>query len=239
MKKTVLSLLVMLCCVAASAQPAAGKFSVIPRVGVSLANLSGDGVYYGSANATESWGSSRNKPGFTVGVDLDYQFTNSLSVMLGAHYAQQGCNYGNVNEKTSQSGNVNKYVGLNDLSTQLHVINVPLLFNYYVAPGFAVKTGVQLGFPVSGKLKYTETNFTENENDGFVADTPKKHDIDLNSTIKKVDFSIPVGLSFEYMNVIIDARYNIGLTNVQKDFLDLKPVKNRVFMFSAAYRFQL
>ena len=56
---------------------------------------------------------------------------------------------------------------------------------------------------------------------------------------KKVDFSIPVGISFEYMNVIIDARYNIGLTNVQKDFLDLKPVKNRVFMFSAAYRFQL
>ena len=205
MKKTVLSLLVMLCCVAASAQPAAGKFSVIPRVGVSLANLSGDGVYYGSANATESGGSSRNKPGFTVGVDLDYQFTNSLSVMLGAHYAQQGCNYGNVNEKTSQSGNVNKYVGLNDLSTQLHVINVPLLFNYYVAPGFAVKTGVQLGFPMSGKLKYTETNFTENENDEFVADTPVKHDIDLNSTIKKVDFSIPVGISFEYMNVIIDA----------------------------------
>ena len=102
-----------------------------------------------------------------------------------------------------------------------------------------MKTGVQLGFPMSGKLKYTETNFTENENDGFVADTPKKHDIDLNSTIKKVDFSIPVGLSFEYMNVIIDARYNIGLTGVQKDFLELKPVKNRVFMFSAAYRFQL
>ena len=153
MKKSLLSLLVMLSCVAASAQTAAGKFSIIPRVGVSLANLSGDGVYYSESNATGAWGSSRNKPGFTVGVDLDYQLTNSFSVMLGAHYAQQGCNYGNVNQQTSQSGNVNTYVGLNDLSTQLHVINVPLLFNYYVAPGFAVKTGVQLGFPVSGKLK--------------------------------------------------------------------------------------
>lgn len=239
MKKSLLSLLVMLSCVAASAQTAAGKFSIIPRVGVSLANLSGDGVYFNTGSSTGAWGSSRNKPGFTVGVDLDYQLTNVFSVMLGAHYAQQGCNYGNVNEQTSQSGNVNTYVGLNDLSTQLHVINVPLLFNYYVAPGFAVKTGVQFGFPVSGKLKYTETKFTENDNDEFVADTPKKHDINLNSTIKKVDFSIPVGLSFEYMNVIIDARYNIGLTNVQKDFLELKPVKNRVFMFSAAYRFQL
>ena len=77
-------------------------------------------------------------------VDFDYQMAQSLSVMLGAHYTQQGCNYGNVNEQISQSGNVKKYVGLNDLSTQLHVINVPLLFNYYVAPGFAVKTTVWL-----------------------------------------------------------------------------------------------
>ena len=138
MKKSLLSLLVMLSCVAASAQTAAGKFSIIPRVGVSLANLSGDGVYFNTGSSTGAWGSSRNKPGFTIGVDLDYQMAQSLSVMLGAHYAQQGCNYGNVNEQISQSGNVKKYVGLNDLSTQLHVINVPLLLNYYVAPGFAV-----------------------------------------------------------------------------------------------------
>ena len=46
MKKSLLSLLVMLSCVAASAQTAAGKFSIIPRVGVSLANLSGDGVFF-------------------------------------------------------------------------------------------------------------------------------------------------------------------------------------------------
>ena len=52
MKKSLLSLLVMLSCVAASAQTAAGKFSIIPRVGVSLANLSGDGVYFNTGSST-------------------------------------------------------------------------------------------------------------------------------------------------------------------------------------------
>lgn len=53
--------------------------------------------------------------------------------------------------------------------------------------------------------------------------------------LKKVDFAIPVGISYEYMNVILDARYNIGLTKVY-DNID---GKNSVFTFSAGYRFSL
>ena len=48
----------------------------------------------------------------------------------------------------------------------------------------------------------------------------------------KTDFSIPVGISYEYMNVVLDARYNLGLSKVHKDLGS----KNRSFTFSVGYR---
>lgn len=54
---------------------------------------------------------------------------------------------------------------------------------------------------------------------------------------KKVNVSIPVGLSYEYMNVILDARYHIGLTKVNK--ADAGDSKNKVFTFTVGYRFGL
>ena len=32
--------------------------------------------------------------------------------------------------------------------------------------------------------------------------------------MNKFDLSVPVGLSYEYQGVTLDARYNIGLTNI-------------------------
>lgn len=52
-----------------------------------------------------------------------------------------------------------------------------------------------------------------------------------------VDLSIPVGASYEYMNVILDARYNFGLTNIYK--IDAMKSKNRFFTITVGYRFNL
>ena len=56
--------------------------------------------------------------------------------------------------------------------------------------------------------------------------------------MKKVNFSIPVGFSYEFANVVLDARYNIGLTPIQQ-VLDYKGPKNKVFTVSVGYRFTL
>ena len=50
-----------------------------------------------------------------------------------------------------------------------------------------------------------------------------------------VDFSIPVGVSYEFNNVVLDARYNWGLTNVAKNADN----KNSVFQFTVGYKFAL
>ena len=55
---------------------------------------------------------------------------------------------------------------------------------------------------------------------------------------RNTDFSIPVGISYEYKNVIIDARYKFGLSNLWKDD-SFKTEKNKVFDFTVGYRFEL
>ena len=90
-------------------------------------------------------------------------------------------------------------------------LNIPVLANVYVAQGLAVKLGVQPGFMV--------------DKDGAGDD------------VKTFDFSIPVGLSYEFSHVVLDARYNWGVTKVV-DAGDKSP-KNSVFQITLGYKFDL
>ena len=236
MQRTLMLSLLAALSSSAMAQRAVGTFSIIPRVGVSLASLSGDAMYAGDANTNAIEFKSRYKAGFVGGVDFDYQVASVASVSLGAFFSQQGCRYGNDKTEVSVGGNVYKYRGFSDASTQLNYLNVPLMANFYVTERFAVKCGVQLGVNLSGKLKYTETPYSVNENGEVEYEKPigYKHDVDC----KKVDFSIPVGVSYEYENVVIDARYNIGLSETTK-IVAVKSPKNQVIQFTVGYRFEL
>ena len=55
--------------------------------------------------------------------------------------------------------------------------------------------------------------------------------------MKTLDFSIPLGLSYEFSDFIIDARYNLGLTNI----FDTSSVnvKNGVIMLTVGYKIPL
>ena len=52
--------------------------------------------------------------------------------------------------------------------------------------------------------------------------------------VKTVDLSIPVGLSYEYQNIVFDARYNIGVTKIA-DNVD----SNNVIQITVGYKFAL
>lgn len=221
--------------VAMAQHPAQGTISLIPRVGVSMASLAGEKIYIDASNMPMS---SRYKTGFMGGVDLDYQMLDNLSISLGAYYAQQGCNYRNNSVETKGPGNTVSGTGYSDWSTNLDYLNVPLMLNVYVAPGVAVKAGLQVGFALSGKMKYTTTDYTKTPEGEYKSEKPRDVDIDMDKTLNKVNFSIPVGFSYEFSNVILDARYNIGLTSFQ-NIDGFESSKNRVFTISAGYRFAL
>lgn len=235
MKKLLFTIIATFSTVAVMAQPKAGTFSLMPRVGFSLATLAGDEI---RASVEGLPFKARNKMGLICGVDADYQLTRQLSLSLGAHYVQQGCRYKNEAISSDAGDNTINALGFSDFVTKLHYINLPLLVNVYVAHGLALKTGVQIGFPLSGKLQYNELAYTEDEFGNREYGQQTNVDVDIKSTLCKPTIAIPVGVSYEFSNVVIDARYNIGLRPYQK-IGDFEGGKNRVFAFTAAYRFAL
>ena len=106
-----------------------------------------------------------------------------------------------------------------DVTNRLDYINVPIMANVYVVKGLAVKLGVQPGFNVSNKLKV-------NNLDAFDNPVVKA---------QSVDVAIPVGLSYEYNNFQLDARYNWGVSKAFK----LTDAKNSVFQITLGYKFDL
>ena len=92
-----------------------GKFSVIPRVGVAIANLSDNSIYLPTENNREV--KSKSKAGFLGGLDVEYRATDYLGVSLGAYYARQGARWGDyemaVNGDTGNNG-IKKYTGVKD-----------------------------------------------------------------------------------------------------------------------------
>lgn len=138
--------------------------------------------------------------GVVAGAEFMYQATDMVGLSFGALYSMQGAKYDKA-------------------TTKLDYINIPILANVYVAPGFAVKLGLQPGFNVNSKVKVKG-------NGGAV-------EADLDA--KTVDLSIPIGLSYEFNNFVIDGRYNWGVTKVAKN----DDSKNSVFQITLGYKLPL
>ena len=163
------------------------------------------------ANLTEFKGTDP-RVGVVAGVEGEYQASDIFSVSAGVLYSMQGSKY--EYELLNQ-----KYKSTN----KLDYINVPIMANVYVTKGLAVKLGVQPGFNVSSSNKQEVNTFAGSGSSTF----------DVKA--KSVDFSFPVGLSYEYNNFQLDARYNWGLT---KAFENGK-AKNSVFQITLGYKFDL
>lgn len=235
MKKKLPLLLVLLVVSAlgAVAQPKAGKFSIVPRLGVSLAKLTGEGSVIETGDASAPIGSHNYKPGLIAGVDFEYQITDILAASVGAYYSQQGTKYDDIDEYHDVS--TKKWQEIRKWKEHYDFVNIPVMLSGYVYKNLALKVGVQLGINTSGKMEYTIVPFTRSQSGEIVKGELTKTEFDV--PLKKFDFSIPVGVSYEYMNVILDARYNIGVTNVNK--YDGVKNRNSVFTFNVGYRFSL
>ena len=103
--------------------------------------------------------------------------------------------------------------------TRLNYLNIPLTANFYVLKGLALKTGVQFGFLLNAKERVHEV------------------DTDIKDNCKKFCFSIPVGLSYEFSNIVIDARYNFAVTRVIDNAVDKK--RSDLIQLTVGYKFAL
>lgn len=236
--KSILTIVMGLACsLAATAQPKQGTFSITPKAGVVISSYSGGYLFVQGISDNYSDMkklSPKYRTAFSGGVDAEYQLTETLSLSAGIHYMQQGCKYDNMSQTTEPSKTTKITYGLTEMSEELHYLQFPVLASLWVAPNFAVKIGVQPGAWLSGKAKCTESQVKEEK--GQVVETYYQvHNDDIN-VYRKFDLSIPIGISYEFENVVLDARYNIGLTRLV-DTSD--GPRHKTFMFTAGYRFAL
>ena len=122
---------------------------------------------------------------------------------------------------------------MRDAKIELGYVNVPILLNAYLFKGFALKAGVQLGFMTNASEKVTV--------EGSAGNVTEKYELDQDvmDNMEKFDVSIPVGISYQFnVPIVIDARYNIGLTNAIKDNGD-ESYKNMSFQLTVGYKFAL
>lgn len=233
MKKNIVIWMLLLASVGAMAQEVenpVGKFSVIPRIGVALSNWSNNSIRVSVALDDEI--KSKNRAGFMAGADVEYRATEYVGVSLGAYYARLGYRFADY--ETVESADKKQYWGIKNHHADIDYIQVPLMLKGYVTRQLVAMVGIQAGFRCGdAKFSYEETSLEKDKNGStYYKDTKE---VEGTLAAKSMNISIPVGVSYEYMNVILDARYNIGLTKLN----DVEHPKNNFLTFTVGYRFTL
>ena len=162
---------------------------------------------------TGDYNDKKAKVGLVAGVEAEYGITENFGIDFGVLYSMEGCKMDLV-ETGGEGASAYLAKGVN---INLDYINIPILAQYYPVKGLAIKAGIQPAFNVRHKAS----------KDG------DKANID---GVKSFNFSIPVGLSYEYQSFVLDARYNIGVTKL---FKDADQGRNSTFSITIGYKFAL
>ena len=167
--------------ISASAQSEAGSFTLQPNVGFTYTTATGD-------NGEGSKGAFA----LTAGVEGMYMVNDQFGLALGLNYTGY-----NVSQESFKD----------DVIYSNYYFNIPVMANYYVAPGFALKAGFAMNFLSTAKIDgYDEYEFALGRK--TIAKTKVK------DFYKSTFFSIPVGASYEFNDFVFNLRYNFGISKV-------------------------
>ena len=183
MKKLLAVIATAFIAISVSAQSEAGSFTLKPNVGFTYTTATGD------------WGEGADGAfALTAGVEGMYMVNEKFGAALGLNYT----GYNTSQEVyTSLDGDKKE----DDIYSNYY-FNIPVMANYYVAPGFALKAGVALNILSTAKIDGKDKNAGHDVKDWY----------------KSTFFSIPVGASYEINDFVFDARYNIGVSKVAEGF---------------------
>jgi hypothetical protein len=175
MKKIMMIAVMAVMCLTASAQNHrrdGGAITVQPMIGLSV------GTWRGETSGTTST-SNDARVGLAIGAEGEYYTsTDWLSISAAVKYEQLGWKFNDVD------------------AAKVDYINIPVMANFYVAKGFALKVGLQPGFLVNAK----------------------QGSVDFKDKCKTFNLAIPVGLSYEFKNgITLDLRGGYSLTRLDKN----------------------
>ena len=190
--------------------------------GVNFASISG-------INTGDQWDES-GKTSLHFGVIAEFKITDKFSFQPELLYSGQGVTY----EKRDVDGWEKEKVKLN-------YINIPLMAKFYVAEGFSLEAGPQIGFLTSA----TSDNEDFNVADGLVI-----KEKDIKQSLNSTDFGLNFGAGYKLDSGLnFGIRYNLGLSNINKikerpingdwpNVFENSDINNRVLQISVGYFFK-
>ena len=184
-----------------------------PKVGLNLSNV------LGLDNSM--------KPGLVAGAYVEVFVAKNIALDVEMQYSQQGASgiYRNIST-TDDYGNpiIQKYGPYN---VNLHYINTNYIVRWYpwADLSWSFTTGIHTGYVISAHAK-------------------KKNgeDFNLKDYIYKGDVALPLGVSYEWKQWQIEARYNLYFRRLAKDAAAkdlLKNARNSMFEVTLGYRIQV
>lgn len=192
------------------------QFKYGGRVGLNLANMSGD---YSDGQEPSMLLS------FHVGLVGQYEFTEKLFVSPEINYSMKGFRQEYEFRGTILGVDTKTSV---DLTSRVNYIEVPIHLGLKLSDSFVLKAGPYIGFLAGAK----QEGNTEIE----VSGQTTKFDINETSTegLSSTDIGLNVGAQVQLPNGFgVEARYGLGFTNTVDEGNDT--FQNRVISFGITY----
>ncbi len=104
-----------------------------------------------------------------------------------------------------------------DFDYKLTYINIPVMFKYYVAEGFNVHAGPQIGILTKAEIT-----------DGDAS-------VDIKDDFESTSIGAGFGLGYDLDKINFSARYNLGLVSILKN--EDSDLKNNAIQISVGYTF--
>lgn len=181
------------------------------KAGVNLANL--------NSSVSEFNDEFEMRTAFHVGGVADVSISEQFSLQPELIYSSVGTKF-----EESEGGVTAKFQSI------INYLSIPFMAKYYVAEGFSLQAGPQVGFVLSATDKLEISG--AGEFDGTEED-------DIKEDLESIDFGLGFGAAYKMQNgLFFDARYGLGLSNIAKEIDNDEWVKNNVIQVSVGYMFQ-
>ena len=181
------------------------------KAGLNISSATGD---------TQIFGDLSSKVGLQLGGFAEIKISDKFAIQPELLYSSQGV-------KETDTDVISGIVVTEKTTQKLAYLNIPVMAKYYVAEGFSLEAGPQLGFLMSAKAEVESSALGKS----VTASADNKED--FNST----DFAFNLGAGYDVAeNINLGIRYSIGLSNVLKNSGPYS-VSNSNFAFAVGYKF--
>ena len=163
---------------------------------------------------------AKMKPSIYAGAFAEYKFNDYFGISPELIYSRQGTTTSIKDEFEDMKSQV-----------RLNYINVPVLAKIYLADALSLDLGPQVGFLIGAK-SYAKGTIEGEKVDGTT---------DVKKAFQSVDFSFGMGLTYNIGKFLVQARYNLGLTDTAKyadgEEKSKDKYRNNVIQVGVGYRF--